>query len=224
VTRTRAAFAELRAFFSGDRPIGDSAVPPIVFIAVNAVTGLRWAAAAAIATAFVFMLFRVRKGKPIIYALGGVAGVGFAAAIALRSDQAEGYFLPGIISNGIYAAAALVSIAVRKPLMAFTSWLFHRWPLRWYWRNDVRPAYSEVTVLWGLFFAARGWLQFQLFEDANVAALGIVKVLTGTPAVVVLLIVTYVYGTWRLDRLGGPTAAGFSMGSSPPFQGPHKRF
>lgn len=224
MTRTKAAFAELRAFFSGDRPIGDSAVPPIVFIAVNAWTGLRWAAAAAVGTAVIFMIFRVRKGKPIIYALGGVAGVGFAAAIALRSDQAEGFFLPGIISNAIYAAAAIISILVRRPLIAFTSWIFHRWPLRWYWRNDVRPAYSEVTILWGLFFAARGWLQFRLFEDANVAALGVIKVLTGTPAVVVLLVVTYVYGTWRLDRLGGPTAAEFQMGASPPFARSHRRF
>lgn len=204
--------AELKVFFSGPRPVGDSAVPPLVFVATNAAFGIRPAAVAAIGVAAALMALRIWQGRPAVYAMGGVIGVAFAAYLALRSDQAEEYFLPGIISNAFWTAVAVVSMVIRRPMMAFTSWAFHRWPLQWYWLPNVRPAYTEVTAAWALFFAGRGYVQFRLFEGGDVAALGIVKVGTGLPAVLLLVIGTYLYGTWRLERLGAPTVDEYSDG------------
>ena len=206
VTRTQAAMAELKQFFSGDRPIGDSAVPPLVFVGANAFSGLTVAAAAAVAVAVALMGYRVARGRPAIYALGGVGGVGFAVFLALRSNQAEEYFLPGIVSSAAWAVVALSSAALRRPMAAYTSWAVHRWPMQWYWRPDIRPAYTEVTLAWGLFFGLRAGIQYQLFDGGNVTALGFVKVGTGTPAVIAMLVGTYLYGTWRLETLGGPPA------------------
>lgn len=207
--------AELKQFFSGPRPVGDSAVPPLVFVLANAVSGLTLAAGAAVAVAVALMGYRVARGRPAIYALGGVAGVGFAVFLALRSNQAEEYFLPGIISSAAWAVVALTSVAVRRPMVAYTSWAVHRWPMEWYWRSDIRPAYTEVTLAWGLFFGIRAAIQYRLFDGGNVTALGFVKVATGTPAVIAMLIGTYLYGTWRLEKLGGPTANEYLDGTEP---------
>ncbi|NNF63131.1 MAG: DUF3159 domain-containing protein [Acidimicrobiia bacterium] len=221
MTRTQAAMAELKEFFSGPRPVGDSAVPPIVFVMANAVSGLTVAATAAVAVAVALMGYRIARGRPAIYALGGVAGVGFAVFLALRSNQAEGYFLPGIVSSAGWAVVALTSAAVRRPAAVYTSWAVHRWPMEWYRRSDIRPAYTEVTLAWGLFFAVRAAIQYRLFDGGNVTALGLVKVATGTPAVIVMLIGTYLYGTWRLEKLGGPTADEYLAGAEP--SGEHRK-
>jgi hypothetical protein len=47
---------------------------------------------------------------------------------------------------------------------------------------------------------------------------------TGWPGTVVLLILTYLYGTWRLARLGGPSVAEFHAGTPPPWTGQRRGF
>jgi hypothetical protein len=71
--------------------------------------------------------------------------------------------------------------------------------------TKVRPAHSEVTWMWVLSFGLRLLLQFNLFQEEAASLLGIVQLLTGWPATIILLIVSYLYGTWRLRNLGGPS-------------------
>lgn len=54
--------------------------------------------------------------------------------------------------------------------------------------------------------------------------LALLNLLTGWPAIVLLLIVTYVYGIWRLQNLGGPSVEEFKAGAPPPWQGQKKGF
>jgi hypothetical protein len=118
----------------------------------------------------------------------------------------------------------LVSLVIRKPMVAWTSFLARRWPLDWYWHERVRPAYTEVTLAWVLFFALRLFWQVMLFRGNNVGQLALVNTLTGWPATVVLLIVSYLYGTWRLARLGGPSVEEFRNNVPPPWQSQRRGF
>jgi hypothetical protein len=215
---------DLRDLFTGERTIGDSFPAPLVFVAVNAFAGLGWAAGAALAVGVAVAAWRVRKGQQVVYALGGIVAIGFTGFLALRSGRAESYFLPGILSAAAASIGTIVSIVVRRPLAAWTSRFMRGWPLDWYWRPDVRPAYAGVSWIWAGFFAMRAAVQGLLFVNGEPELLAIAKVLTSWPTIIPLLIVSYVYGNRKLHRLGGPNVDEFGSGASPPFVGGQRGF
>jgi hypothetical protein len=88
----------------------------------------------------------------------------------------------------------------------------------------VLPAYNEVTILWAVAFAARLMLEFWLYQQDALGALGTVRILLGWPFIIALLIVSYLYGLWRLGKLGGPSVEEFKAGKVPPWEGQKKGF
>ena len=78
--------------------------------------------------------------------------------------------------------------------------------------------------MWVVFFGLRLLLQFRLFQQEAAGLLGIVQLLTGWPATIILLIVSYLYGTWRLGNLRGPSVADFKSGTEPPWEGQKRGF
>jgi hypothetical protein len=215
---------EIKSLFVGDRTLGDSFAPPLLFVFVNAIWGLGLAAALAIAAGAVVALWRIRRGQQIIYAVAGIVAVAFAAFLAVRSGRAETYFLPGIVSALAYAVGTLVTILIKRPLSGWTSWAYRRWPLAWYWRDDVRPAYSYVSWFWFGYFAVRGGVAAWLFYVEQPEVLAIWKSATSWPAILPLFYVTYRVGMTRRDRLGGPSVEEFLAGVEPPFVGGQRRF
>lgn len=215
---------EIRSLFVGERTLGDSFAPPLLFVAADALGDVRWAAAVAIAAGIVVAIWRVRRGQQIIYAAAGIAAVVFAAFLAVRSGRAEDYFLPGIISTAGWALGTLVSILVKRPLAAWTSWAYRRWPLRWYWRDDVRPAYSHVSWYWLCYFAIRGAVSYWLYLIEQPEILAIWKTVTSWPTILPLLYFTYRIGVVRRNALAGPNIDEFAAGAGPPFSGGQRRF
>lgn len=215
---------DLRGLFVGDRTIGDSFLAPVVFVAVNAFTSLGPAATAAVIAGVAVAGWRIHKGQQPVYALGGIVAIAFAGALALRSGRAETYFLPGIIGAAATGGAALVSVLVRRPMAAWSSWFYRRWPLEWYWRPDVRPAYTTVTWIWIGFFAVRATVQAVLYTQERPEMLAAAKVLTSWPLIIPLVIASYVYGNRKLHKLGGPNTDEFAAGANPPFLGKQRGF
>lgn len=108
---------QMLAGFGGWTGMAISAAPTVVFVAVNAVTTLRWAVVAAVLSALLLVAYRLIRRQSVQQAANGLLGVVIAAAIAARTGQARGYFLVGIWSSFVYAAAFLVSMVVRRPLV-----------------------------------------------------------------------------------------------------------
>jgi hypothetical protein len=126
--------------------------------------------------------------------------------------------------SGLTVLLALVSLLTHRPLAAWTSHLVRRWPRQWYWHARVRPAYSEVTLLWALYFALRLGLQLQLFRSASTGILALVNFILGWPGTAALLVVSYLYGTWRLRTLGGPSVDEFRNNQPPPWKSQRRGF
>ncbi len=215
---------EIKSLFVGDRTLGDSLAPPLLFVAVNAVWSLGPAAAIAIGAGIVVAIWRIRKGQQITYAVFGIVAVAFAAFLALRSGRAESYFLPGIVSALAYAGGALISILVKRPLAAWTSSVYRQWPLDWYWRDDVRPAYSHVSWYWFWYFLIRGGVQAWLFAIGQPEVLAVWKTLTSWPTILPLLYLTYRVGVTRREALGGPSIQEHQAGAAPPYAGGQRGF
>ena len=202
----------------------DSLLPPLAFILLNVISDVGMALIGSLGIAIVIGVYRLARRQPWSYALGGVGGVVLAGLIVRFVGGAEGFFLPGIITGALTALLCLVSILIKRPLAAWTSYITRRWPLEWYWLPKVRPAYSEVTLAWAVFFTLRTLLQFELFQRQAAGALGVVQLLTGWPALILLLVASYLYGIWRLQNLTGPSVEEFKSGSEPPWQGQMRGF
>jgi hypothetical protein len=215
---------EFRQVVLGRANLLDSILPPLLFVILNALLGFDMAMWSALVIAGILAVLRLRRGQSPLYALGGAGGVGLAIGLTWLLGREEGFFLPGIVSNGLLALLCLASMMARRPLVAWTSALARRWPPAWYWHPRVRPAYSEVTGLWLLFFVGRLALQIVLFGQGAVGLLATLNLLSGWPATIVLLVVSYLYGTWRLRSLHGPSVEEFKARVEPPWQGQQRGF
>ncbi len=223
LSKGRELLDELRTV-AGNVGLLDTIAPPILFLLLNGLAGFNAAMIGALGTALSIAILRLRRRQSLLYSLAGMASVGLAIALAFLLGRSEGYFLPGIVNGGLMIALALVSLAIRKPMAAWTSYLARRWPLDWYWHARVRPAYSEVTLAWIVFFALRLYWQVTLFQGQNVSQLALVNALTGWPATLVLLILSYLYGTWRLAALHGPSVEEFRNNTPAPWQSQRRGF
>ena len=221
--KARELLEEFRAV-AGKVGLLDTILPPVLFLLLNGLAGFNAAMIGALGLSFVIAVLRLRRGQSLLYALAGLGSVGFAIALAFLLGRSEGFFLPGIVNGGVTVALALVSLLIRKPMVAWTSYLARRWPLDWYWHEKVRPAYTEVTVAWLLYFSAKLFWQVSLFQGNAVDELTLVNTLTGWPATIALLIFSYLYGTWRLAQLRGPSVEEFRNGAPAPWSGQRRGF
>jgi hypothetical protein len=223
-TKLHELVEEFRTVLSGRDNWIDSLLPPVLFVLLYAQAGANFAAVSALILALGLGLLRWRQGRPLRAALGGAAGVALALLVAAWLGRAEGFFLPGIITSGATAALALLSLALQRPLVAWTSHLARRWPREWYWHPQVRPAYSEVTWLWVIYFGLRLAVQLGLFQAAAAGALAAISIILGWPGTIALLTISYLYGTWRLRRLEGPSVDEFQAGEPPPWKSQQRGF
>lgn len=222
--RLREVAEEFRAVVAGRSNLIDATLPMATFLVLNATVGFPVASWGSLAVAAALGGVRLVRDESVGYAVGGFAATVLAILAARFSDQAEGYFLPNLVGGALTVLACLVSVLVARPLVALTSHLAREWPLAWYWHPSVRPAYSEVTLAWAVFFALRLALQWLLYRQGDVAVLGVLSIVMGWPMTVVLLVVSYLYGTWRLQHLEGPSVEEFEEEADPPWEGQQRGF
>jgi hypothetical protein len=223
-TKSRELLDEFRTVFAGRNSFLDAILPPILFLLANGLAGFRAAMWSALALSAAIAALRIFRKQPLTYALAGVGSVAVAIGIVWVLGKSEGFFLPGLVSGSTTLLLTIVSLVIRRPLVAWTSFLARRWPWDWYWHPQVRPAYSETTFAWAIFFAARLWVQYLVYQGENVTLLAATNLLTGWPATIFLLVLTYLYGTWRLAQLKGPSVEEYKNKAPAPWQGQRRGF
>jgi len=217
--------SELKTIFAGrGLKIVDVIVPLLIFLVSRPSLGLTPALGASIGSAVLFFVVRIFQKDNLYYALGGLGAVLLAAGFALLSGSDVGFFIPGLISGGLTVILCILSILIKRPLAAFSSHLTRRWPLEWYWHPQIRPAYSEVTLFWGIGFAIRLGIEFVLYLQGNINSLGLIRTFLGWPYTILILILSYLYGMWRLGKLAGPSVEEFQSGKPGPWKGQTRGF
>ena len=181
-----------------------AAIPPVVFVIVNATGGLRPAIIAAIGTAVLLAVYRLIRRQSVQQALAGLFGVVVAAIIAARTGQARGYFLLGIWSSFVYAGVFIVSMLARRPVVGLL-WEFldptpgptpEDTPPPWYRRPQLLRAYLIATLIGTAMFAARGIVQLTLFQHNATGWLAFARIAMGFP----LYILAVAAGFWVVNR------------------------
>ncbi len=189
----------------GWRGMLDSGLPVVVFVAVNALAGLRPAIWAAIGVGVVLFGIRLALRQTVQQALSGFFAILVAAFIANRTGEAKGYFLLGIWASFAYAAVFLLSVLARWPLVGLIWEYVDGRDIGTRWRRD-RPlmrVYIACTLLWVVVFLARGLVQRYLYDQDLTGWLAFARLAMGYPVTIAALAVS-VLAVRRVRRVEGP--------------------
>ncbi|MBM9467102.1 DUF3159 domain-containing protein [Nakamurella sp. YIM 132084] len=191
----------------------DSALPVVVFVAVNSFAGLTWALWTAIGAGVLIAVVRLLRRKPVTQALGGLVAVGVAAFIAGRTGSAKDFFLLGIWTQLLYGGAFLLSILVRWPLIGVVWEALNGRGSGWRSDRLMRRRYTWATAVWVVLFLARFLVQRYLYDENSVGWLAAVRIAMGYPVFILGLLVSALIvlgpevwhrpgGTWK-ERVAG---------------------
>lgn len=177
----------------GPQGIADSSLPGLLFVAIYSLTSgnLELAAIAAVGLGAVIGVFRMIRGESAKYAAAGFIGVAIAGFFATRTGKAEDFFLPGLLLNGGYALAYIVSILIRWPLMGVFIGPLIGEGMEWRKDPDRVKLFSKVSWLWASVFLIRLAVQLPLYFGGFLVALGIAKTVMGLPIFALALYLTY---------------------------------
>ncbi|TKV28176.1 DUF3159 domain-containing protein [Arthrobacter sp. NamB2] len=200
VRRDDSGQIDVLSSIGGVQGLAESIAPGLVFtVLFTFTTDLAVSLIAALAVAAVFTLIRLVSRTPVTQALAGLVGVAFCAFVALRTGNAEDFFLPGFFINGGYIVAMAASVVFRWPFAGLLLGFIRNEGIEW--RKDparVR-AYSVATWIIVSVLALRLVVQVPLYLAENVAALGSTRVAMGLPL--------YALGLWLAWIVSRPRAA-----------------
>lgn len=171
----------------------DSGLPFVVFTLVYLVTDrdLETTLYASVGTAALLAVLRLLRKQSLVQVVSGLAGIAIAAFLAQRTGNAENFFLPGIITNAVYAGVCLISIAVHKPILGYVIQAMRGRDMSWVNNPEEHRLFSTITWLWALIFGLRVAIMFPLFLLGQTAALGTLKLLLGYPLFALGIFVTF---------------------------------
>lgn len=171
----------------------DSGLPFVVFTLVYLVTDrdLETTLYASVGTAALLAVLRLLRKQSLVQVVSGLVGIAIAAFLAQRTGNAENFFLPGIITNAVYAGVCLISIAVHKPLLGYVIQAMRGRDMSWVNNPEEHRLFSTITWLWALIFGVRVAIMFPLFLLGQTAALGTLKLLLGYPLFALGIFVTF---------------------------------
>ena len=224
ISKINELLQEFRTVFSGRTNTADTIIPPLLYALVNMLAGLVPATISALILAVILTVLRLVRKQSWLYAFSGLVLTLSAIGLAWYTHDAASFFLPDLITSGTLLAAALLSIGARKPLAAWTSHLTRAWPREWYWLPNICPAYTEVTWMWAAFIAGRLAVQYTLYQQGDASLQGLANVLLGWPVTIFVLVISYLFGIWRLAKLGGPSVEEFLSHQPAPWKGQKRGF
>jgi len=164
----------------------ESAIPPVAFSVTFGIwSNAALSAVVAIALAASLGVIQIVRKKPVMNAIASVIGIAFAAFLATSggndAESAKNFFLPGLITNAVWALGLLISALVRRPAIGYLLATFEAIPAGWRTDSILLRLTSRTTIFWAALFLLRLALQLPLYFANEAAWLGIVKSAIGLP-------------------------------------------
>jgi Protein of unknown function (DUF3159) len=182
----------------GRRGIIDGALPPIVFVVTNALSGLATdrstsltvAASASAGLAAVLVLVRLIRRESLKQAAQGLAGLAVAVAFAVWSGEARDFFLPGMYIDAVYGVAFAVSALVGRPLVGVIYGVLFQTGSTWRNSSRLRRIFTISTLAWSAVYGLRTGVQTLLYGADRPELLAVAKLLLGWPLTVIVVTLT----------------------------------
>lgn len=188
------------AAMGGWRGIVEAVLPGLVFIVAWTLTldpetgeaNLPLSLGLSVGLAVVFTLVRLAQRGPAGAAFGGLVATGAAAALALLTGRGEDNFVPGLVTNGVYGTALLVSALVGWSLIGLAAGFLMNGGTAWRADPRKRRVFFWLAIGWAGLFYLRLAVQLPLYLAGEVALLGTLKLVMGLPLFAPLLAVTWI--------------------------------
>lgn len=167
----------------GKLGIVESISPSLLFITVFLMTkNAQLAVICALSTSLAFLTFRLIRRQPLVQVLVGALVVGVSAWFALRpGGETRDYFLPDLITNGLYLVPLVVSILIRWPIVGLIMGFIHQEGTLWRKDSKLLRRYSLGTAVLASVFAIRLLVKVPLYLSNDLAAMSLAKALMGVP-------------------------------------------
>ncbi|GHD39682.1 DUF3159 domain-containing protein [Mycetocola manganoxydans] len=176
----------------GIRGIFEAVLPGLLFLVVYTIDqNLPLALGISVGVAAIFTVLRLVQKTPVSSALGGLIAAGASAVLALVTNRPEDNFVLGFVTNGVYAAALLISIAVRWPVIGLIAGYLMNEGTAWKRNATKRRVFAILTFCWAGMFLLRLAVQLPLYLSGNVEWLAATKLIMGIPLYAPLLILTW---------------------------------
>ena len=182
----------------GRRGIIDGALPPIVFVATNALSGLvadrstslSLAASASAGLAAVLVLVRLIRRESLRQAAQGLAGLAVAVGFAVWSGEARDFFLPGMYVDAVYGLAFAASALVGRPLVGVIYGVLFQTSGTWRHNPRLKRIFTLATLGWSAVYSVRTGVQVLLYDADRPELLALAKLLLGWPLTVTVVVLT----------------------------------
>ena len=167
----------------GKLGIVESISPSLIFILIFLVSkNATLAVVFALSTSLAFLVFRVVRRQPLVQVLVGAAVVGVSAWFALRpGGETRDYFLPDLVTNGLYLVPLVISILIRWPIVGLIMGFIRQEGTLWRKDPKLLRRYSLGTAVLASVFAIRLLVKVPLYISNDLAAMSLAKALMGVP-------------------------------------------
>ena len=185
--------------------------------------GLAAGIVASVCVSAVIFLAERRAGRDALMLRIALASVVLEAAVGLLSGSTRAYLATGALENAVWAAAFIGSAAIGRPLAGVFARATYPFPPGFQRSDLFLRVFGVISVVWGLYLAARCAVQLWIVVHGSVGGFVIVSFVTGKPTMIGLFAWSIWFATRRLDVAdpagsGDPSATNStsSAGAAPP--------
>lgn len=169
----------------GWRGFIESILPGLVFVVCFVVTrDVVLTSILSAGTALIALAARLLQRQSISQAISGFFGVGIGALWALASGKGENFYAFGLIISALFLLGVLLTILVGRPFVSIGVGAFWALPKGWWRLEGFKPLARRcvwLSWLWAGVFALRLAVEVPLWWMAQVAQLGVAKLILGVP-------------------------------------------
>ena len=163
-------------------------------------------AASALASLLIYLYERRanRDGLLVRLSLGFVA---VQSVVGLASHSTTLYLAQPVLIATVWGLAFLVSVPLRRPLAGALACAWYPFPR---WLRESGPfehVFGIESLVWGGYFLARSALRLAMLQHGSLESFLLITFLTGTPAMVLLLIWSIRFSMRRLADVELPDEA-----------------
>jgi hypothetical protein len=188
--------AKILAAFGGVKGLFDSGIPSLIFLILFNVThDLVHSAQWSLGFSVLIAIYRLIKRETLQNALSGVFGVAICYWFSRSTGKAEDFYLPGLITNLVYAIAYSLSIISGWPIVGLVLGPLLGENFLWRKHPERKRVYVRASWLWVGMFVARLVVQYPLYKTGNINLLGTARVVMGYP-----LFIATAWGTYLIVK------------------------
>ena len=152
-------------------------------------------------------LYERRAGRDGLLVRLTLAFVAVQAGVGLASQSTTVYLAQPVLIAAAWGLAFLVSVPLRRPLAGALACAWYPFPA-WFRETDAfKRVYGIESLVWGGYFVARSGLRLAMLLHGSLESFLLISFVTGTPAMLLLLIWSIRFAMRRLADVALPEAA-----------------